>query len=136
MYISDCCDALPENETYQSSYGLTGMCSKCKENTVFHEDEQITSAYAQEARLTELARQNEPEYVNKEELLDMLDDKEGYLAEKKRLTVLLDEVDEVLYGVDGSPIEKPDLALLRDILFSYSNKDWTKRGDEGGNNND
>ena len=55
------------------------------------------------------------------------------LAEVKRLRGLLDEIDEQIYSVvDGLPIEKVNLELLRDIMMSYTDEAYQIRGDKGG----
>ena len=52
------------------------------------------------------------------------------LAEVLRLRGLLDEIDEQIYSVvDGLPIEKVNLELLRDIMMSYTDEAYTIRGD-------
>jgi len=38
MYLSECCDALPFIETYENM----GKCSRCKEDTMFYEEELLT----------------------------------------------------------------------------------------------
>ena len=35
MLVSECCGAIPLTETYENM----GMCSRCKENTEFYEEE-------------------------------------------------------------------------------------------------
>jgi len=59
------------------------------------------------------------------------------LAEVKRLSGLLDEIDDVVYYNDKKagqvlPVEKPNLELLRDIMMSYADEACQIRGDEGG----
>ena len=36
MLVSECCGAIPLTETYDNM----GMCSKCKDNTEFYEEEE------------------------------------------------------------------------------------------------
>ena len=74
----------------------------------------------------------------------LIDDNEGHLdvhyriiadllKEVKWLRGLLDEIDEQIYSVvDGLPIEKVNLELLRDIMMSYTDEAYQIRGDEGG----
>ena len=59
------------------------------------------------------------------------------LAEYKRLSGLLDEIDDVIYYHDKKagqvlPVEKPNLELLRDIMMSYADEAYQIRSDEGG----
>ena len=35
MLVSECCGAIPLTDTYENM----GMCSKCKDNTEFYEEE-------------------------------------------------------------------------------------------------
>ena len=67
----------------------------------------------------------------------LIEDAPKLLAEVKRLSGLLDEIDDVIYYHDKKagqvlPVEKPNLELLRDIMMSYADEACQIRGDEGG----
>jgi len=48
-YLSECCDSSPSGELDETIHGITGFCSRCKDNAIFYDEVYTNKMYANPA---------------------------------------------------------------------------------------